>query len=131
MKWKARAFGVVVLLGVALALPTVERRLAADPVMAFSSTQEAFASVKAAGFRCTADNPGGSINNGFWVSRVEINPQVDNLICKGTFFVSQWKGKVWFARRSVTFQMQDAVPDGSRRSGLGQGLRLWRRRFPG
>ena len=119
MKWKLRALGAAVVLGVAVAISIFEHRLAVDdPVIAFASTHEAFASVKAAGFCCTADNPGGRIDNGFLVSRMEFQWQAIFLMHKGIFSASEWKGKVWFARRTASARLQDAVPDGA-------GVRVW------
>jgi hypothetical protein len=89
MKWKVRALGAAVVLGVAVAISIFEHRLAGDPVIAFGNIHEAFASVEAAGFCCTADNPDRRIDIGFLVSRDELHWQEIALMCKGTFSASE------------------------------------------
>src|ERR1035438_5980171 len=98
MKWKLRALGAAVVLGVAVAISIFEHRLAQDQIIAFRNVHEAFASVKVAGFSCTADNPDRRIDNGFLVTRKEIPWQEVGFMRKGVFSASEWKGKVWFAR---------------------------------
>jgi hypothetical protein len=68
MKWSARAFGVVVLLGIAVGLFFLERRFGEHPIT-FATIEEASARVQAAGLHVTADNPSGNITKGFLVSR--------------------------------------------------------------
>src|ERR1035438_5874246 len=89
----------VAAVGVALAVSLfLHRFIEPPPPIAFHATQSASASIGAAGFHCTADNPHGRIDNGFLVSPNAITWQDVNTIRKGTFIAEDWKGKAWVAK---------------------------------
>jgi hypothetical protein len=88
----------------------------AEHAVAFKEVDEAWTSVRSAGFECASDRANADAANGFLVSRSPVTFEEICHFCKAGPMGPDWKGKVWVTMREGL----QGTPEGA-------GVRIWGR----